>query len=160
MKLYEIKSELDKVINDGGIFVSTETGEILDTAALDALHGELSDKLDSIGAYVKDLQASAAAHREQMKYQAEAAKADEAKAQRLIEYVRQNVPEGKRFKLLRCDWRWRKSEAVEVTDESAVPEAFRKVAVSVDKAAAKKAMKEGQTVPGLALKEKISLSVK
>lgn len=160
MKLYEIQNEMDKVLDEGGVFVNSDTGEVLDDGALDSLNGEFNDKLDSIGAYVKGLMASAKAHKEEAKNQAAMAAADENKAKSLIEYVRRHTEEGKRYKLTRCDWRWRKSTSVNVIDEEAVPDNYKKMTVSVDKAAAKKALAAGEEIPGLKLEEKVGLSVK
>lgn len=159
-RLFDITNELDKILDADGVFINTESGEVLSAEALESLNGELNDKLDSIGAYVKALQVSAKAHKEQAKWQMDAAKADEKKAASLIEYVRQHTEEGKRYKLLRCDWRWRKSDAVEITDEKVVPDEFKKITVAVDKAAVKKALKEGKEIAGVRLDERIGLSVR
>jgi hypothetical protein len=54
----------------------------------------------------------------------------------------------------------RKSESIDITDESAIPNEYKVFEPKVDKAAIKKAIKEGLKVSGAILKENKNLSIK
>lgn len=55
---------------------------------------------------------------------------------------------------------YRKSEAVIVTDESLLPGQFTKTTVTADKTTIKKALKEGQEVPGAFIEKRENLQIK
>lgn len=54
----------------------------------------------------------------------------------------------------------RKSSALVVDDEAAVPNDYKKVELSIDKAAIKRALKEGVAVDGVHLQENVSLQIR
>ena len=61
--LYEINEQILRCVKDGDMVVDTETGEVIDMAALDALQMERDEKLTNIGKWILDLKADAKAIR-------------------------------------------------------------------------------------------------
>lgn len=90
MKLYEIDQEIQKILD--AMCVDEETGEvILDTEALNALQEARQDKLENAALYVKDLEATASAIKEEEKKLSERRKAMENKAGRIREWIMFNL---------------------------------------------------------------------
>lgn len=110
--LYEINEDIYNCFD-------SETGEILDVEALDALQIERDEKLENIALYVKNLTSEAAAIREEEKALAERRKAKEAKAERLTEYL-SYILDGSPFETAKCSVKFRKSAGVEIADNEAV----------------------------------------
>lgn len=158
--LYEINNQILACVKDGDMVVDTDTGEVLDVAALDALVMERDEKLTNIGKWILDLKADAKAIREREISLAERRKAKENKAEQLTEYMNV-VLAGKKFECADFKASYRKSQAVEVTDPDKVPASFLIVQEpKVDKVGIKKAMKSGEEVPGCKLIERNNLSIR
>lgn len=164
MKLYEIASAMDAVINGGFIF-DDETGEVIfDSGNLDELEDALDAKLEACGVVVKNIVAEAEAIKAEEKRLAERRRIKEAEADRLKEYVLYWMEKSgaKKIDTARVALSTRKSSVVDVTDEAKVPREFFKVKTmaSVDKAAVKKAIKAGEEVAGCVINERLTLQVK
>lgn len=164
MKLYEIASAMDAVINGGFIF-DDETGEVIfDSGNLDELEDALDAKLEACGVVVKNLVSEAEAIKAEEKRLAERRRIKEAEADRLKEYVLYWMEKSgaKKIDTARVALSTRKSSVVDVTDEAKVPREFFKVktTASVDKAAVKKAIKAGEEVAGCVINERLTLQVK
>lgn len=164
MKLYEIATALEEVIN-GGLVFSEETGEILfDSENLDELEAALDEKLEACGVVVKNLVAEAEAIKAEERNLAERRRRKEAEADRLKDYVLYWMEKSgaKKIDTARVSLSTRKSSVVDVTDEAKVPREFIKVKTteSVDKAAVKKAIKAGEEVAGCVINERLTLQVK
>ena len=138
MNLYEI----DKAIL---ACIDPETGELIDEAALTDLQMERTQKIKNVALWLKNLNASAAAY----------------KAESLKRYLA-NALGGEKFVTDECAVSFRKSTAVNVLDEAAIPAAYmtEKVTRSPDKTAIKAAIKGGEAVPGVALVENLSVQIK
>jgi hypothetical protein len=69
---------------------------------------------------------------------------------------------GERYSAGRVELAWRKSEAVEITDEFKVPDQFIKIeqVSKIDKLAIKENIKAGEEVPGAVLVTRQNLTVK
>lgn len=158
--LYEINNQILACVKDGDMVVDTDTGEVLDVSALDALVMERDEKLTNIGKWILDLKADAKAIREREISLAERRKAKENKAEQLTEYMNV-VLAGKKFECADFKASYRKSQAVEVTDPDKVPASFLIVQEpKVDKAGIKKALRSGEEVPGCKLVERNNLSIR
>lgn len=165
MNLYEINEQL-KVVLDGGIVIDEETGEILfDAENIEALQLALKDKLEGCALYLKNLEAEAAAIKEEEARLVARRKTKERKAERLKEYVRDTMAdngEGFRLETPRAALSLRRSESVAITDQSLIPREYLRIKEDIkpDKTAIKKALKDGQDVQGVCLVENLNLQVK
>lgn len=164
MSLYELGSSLEAVINGGMVF-NEETGEIVfDSDNLDALEMAFNDKLEGCGLFIKNCRAEADAIKAEEKRLKERREAIEKRVDRMEEYMLYWMDRTHTDKLEtpRCALSIRKSDAVLVDDVSKVPDKYKKtkVDVSVDKTAAKKALKAGEVIPGLGMVFRDNLQVK
>ena len=158
--LYEINEQILRCVKDGDMVVDTETGEVIDAAALDALQMARDEKLTNIGKWILDLKADAKAIREREISLAERRKAKENKAEQLMDYVNM-ILAGKKFECADFKASYRKSQAVEVTDAEKIPAPYLIIQEpKVDKAGIKKALKAGEEVPGAKLVERNNLSIR
>ena len=154
MNLYEI----DKAIL---ACIDPETGELLDEDALTNLQMERTEKIKNVALWLKNLNASAAAYKAERDAFDERMKQAQKKAESLKRYLA-NALGGEKFVTDECAVSFRKSTAVNVLDESAIPAAYmaEKVTRSPDKTAIKAAIKGGEAVPGVALVENLSVQIK
>lgn len=160
MKLFEINEAIERCVLDGDNVVDTETGEVLDVEALNALHMAFAEKAENIAMFIRNLDAEAAALKEQKNIFAARQKAAENKRDSLKEYLALCL-QGKPFKTDRVKVSFRKSEAVKVTEQDKIPETYLVYsAPTVDKAGVKKALKAGETVLGCVLEIKQNIQVK
>ncbi|WP_278558937.1 siphovirus Gp157 family protein [Acidaminococcus intestini] len=158
--LYEINEQILRCVKDGDMVVDTETGEVIDAAALDSLQMERDEKLTNIGKWILDLKADAKAIREREISLAERRKAKENKAEQLTDYMNM-ILAGKKFECADFKASYRKSQAVEVMDAEKIPAPYLIVQEpKVDKAGIKKALKAGEEVPGCKLVERNNLSIR
>ena len=158
--LYEINEEILRCVKDGDIVVDTETGEVIDAAALDALQMARDEKLTNIGKWILDLKADAKAIREREISLAERRKAKENKAEQLMDYMNM-ILAGKKFECADFKASDRKSQGVEVTDAEKIPGPDLIIQEpKVDKAGINKALKAGEEVPGAKLVERNNLSIR
>lgn len=145
--------------------IDPETGE-LDAdalAAFEALQMARDEKVENIGCWIKNLNADAAALKEESKNMNERAKRAERKADGLKRYLEAAL-HGEKFQSTRCAISWRRSTSVEV-DEAELPDlpeqyVRRKVTVEADKTAIKDALKAGEVIEGCRLVEKQSIQIK
>lgn len=158
--LYEINEQILRCVKDGDMVVDTETGEVIDAAALDALQMARDEKLTNIGKWILDLKADAKAIREREISLAERRKAKENKAEQLMDYMNM-ILAGKKFECADFKASYRKSQAVEVTDAEKIPAPYLIIQEpKVDKAGIKKALKAGEEIPGAKLVERNNLSIR
>lgn len=163
MRLYEIDRLLEEVINNG-YSVDYETGEVVfEYSDLEELQGELSEKMEGCGVYLKGLKADVEALKAEEAALKKRRQIAERKVERMEDYVQDvltNRFNGK-FETSKVKLSTRRSSKVEVIDESLVPNEFKteKITYTVDKSEAKKEMKNGNAIPGLALIETQNLQV-
>lgn len=141
--------------------VDAETGEIIDSAALDALLMQREEKLESVALWIKNLQSDALAYKAEKEAFAAREKAALNKADSLKNYLTYAL-QGKKFSTARCAVSFRKSEAVEILDEASIPQNYvvETVSTKPDKKTIKEAIKAGQEVVGCRLVENLNLSIK
>lgn len=164
MNLYEIDKHYQEVLENGFSF-DEETGEVLfDTESLDTLQGEYNEKIDNIVCFIKDLEALNVAIKNEKKALDERIKMNDNKIERLKNYIigSLNQRQLKKFETSKNKLSFRKSESVNVLDESLIDKKFmkEKITYSVDKTSIKKALKNGEVVDGATLEVKENLQIK
>lgn len=158
MTLYEINQQIQKAIELG---FDPETGEILDDSALQQLEIDRDEKVENICLFIKDLRAEATALDAEKKALDDRKNAAQRKADSLSRYL-QAMLAGEKFKTARCAVSYRKSQAVVITDQDAIPEEYIRVKVSrePDKIALKDALKTVGAIDGAVLEERTSMIIK
>jgi len=163
MKLHEIDERIEACVKlDDSRAVDTETGEIIDIEALEALEMERDAKLENVGCWYKQLLAEADAIKAEKQAMAEREKSKRNKADRLKAFLTQYLG-GKKFETAKVAMSFRKSEAVEFDSAyiADVPMEFLKIREpELDKTAAKKAIKAGEEIPGCMLVTRQNLTIK
>ena len=161
--LYELSSDLERVI-DGGMIVDMDTGEVLfDEENLDQLKATVAEKFLACKMFADGQRSKAQSLKDLAKAMTESAKAMEKKAERIEAYMldRAKANGGEistdsiTVKVRKCP------PSVEITDEEAIPKRFwrEKVTRTIDKTRIKEELKSGEYVPGAALvvNEKVSV---
>ena len=158
MTIYEI----DQAIME---CVDLETGEIIDTEQLDKLQMERDTKLENVACWIKDLKAEAEALKNVKQALAERQRVAENKAESLKKWLAYAL-QGEKFKTPKCAISFRKSEAVEVTDEGLNnlmkehDELLTYKAPEPNKTKIKQALKDGLNVAGVQLLQNTSVIIK
>ena len=158
MTIYEI----DQAIME---CVDFETGEIIDADQLDKLTMERDTKIENVACWIKDLKAEAEALKNEEQALAERQRVAENKAESLKKWLAYAL-QGEKFKTPKCAISFRKSEAVEVTDEGLNnlmkehDELLTYKAPEPNKTAIKQALKDGLSVEGVQLVQNINTIIK
>lgn len=116
--LYELNAKLavyEMEFDEDGCWVNEDE--------LDELKMEREEKIENICLWAKNLRAEASAIKSEEKALADRRKAKENKADHLEDYVALNL-DGAKFETPRVKILWRKSESVEILDESKIPDEF------------------------------------
>lgn len=159
--LYEINQNiLNCITTEEGMTVNTETGEVIDLEALEQLELERSEKIRNIALWIKNLKSDVTAldaEEKAFKARKDAAK---RKAEQLSKYLA-DVLNGEKVTGTDFAISWRKSTAVNVTDEKSLPPTFLiPQPPKVDKTGISKALKNGETVTGAELIERQNMTIK
>lgn len=148
--------------------VDFETGEVIDIERLDALQMARDEKLENIGLYIKNLDAEAAAIREEEKALAVRRKVRENKAERLRDYLSYSLA-GQSFETPRVSVSFRASTRCEVANEQALVEwlqihdrddCLKYTAPTVDKTKVTRLLKAGEEIPGAVLEQRQNMQLK
>ena len=151
--LYEINQSIMDCID-------METGEIIDIDQLHELQMDRTDKIRNIACYIKNLRSDAAQYDEEAKTFAARKKAAQTKAESLTAYL-SSMLNGEKVKDKEYSISWRKSESVNITDDSLLPDTYLvPQPPKVDKAGIKAALKAGTAVTGAELAEKSNIQIK
>lgn len=156
MTLYEINQQILNAIEYG---CDPETGEIIDMSALDALEMAREEKTENLVLLIKDIVAECNAIREEEQSLARRRQTGERRAERLKDYLQKQLA-GEKFKTPRCSVSYRKTQAVQIVDEDAIPEEFVTVFTAPRKLAIKEALKAGDEIPGATLEDRVSMIIK
>lgn len=156
MTLYNINQKILDAIEYG---CDPETGEIVDDAGLEALQMEMSDKIENICLFIKDLRAESKALHDEETALAKRRHTAENKADWLTNYV-QKVLNGERFKTNKVVVSYRNSQAVVIDDIDSLQDDFLRVKVEPDKTAIKEVLKAGAAVKGAHLEDRKSMTIK
>jgi len=142
-----------------------ETGEWINESDLDLLQMERDEKIEQICLWIKNLRAEAQMVTAEAKNLTDRAKNLTNKADNLERYVAGNL-DGKPFKTSKVNVTWRKSESVNITDESLIPDRFmdiqvvRKPVKKTIKAYLKEAEAKGEEVPWAKIEQKNNPTIK
>ena len=154
--LYEINNDILSCVDE-------ETGEIIDSAALDALNMELDAKIEGVACWIKDLKAEAEALKAEKQALADRQKKAENKAESLKKWLAFAL-NGKKFESARASVSFRKSKSVEITDINELIMKDDDLLVfqepKPDKKAIAAAIKSGREVAGAVLVENESVIIK
>lgn len=154
MTLYEINQAIMDCID-------AETGEVIDTEALENLQMLYEDKIEGIALWIKNLTAEAKAIAEEVKNLQARKKAAENKVESLKGYLHYAL-DGEKFKTGRVSISYRKSESVVVPDnwEEVPSEYLKQSDPTIDKVGIKKAIKAGIVVNNCYLEEKQNIQIR
>ena len=164
MNIYEINKTIEDILEDG-FSVDEETGEILfDESDLNALNAEISEKIENVACYIKNLTADISALKEEEKNLSARRKQKERKIESLRDYINyaMGLSGRKSLESPRCKVSYRKSSSVEVPDVNALDKDYitEVIELKADKTAIKNAIKEGKEVAGASIVERQNLQIK
>lgn len=161
LSLYEINEQLAHYEME----FDPDTGEWINEDELTELNIARETKREGIALYIKSLEAEANAVKAESKNLDERYKRLLNKATKLHDYLEADL-NGEPFKTPRVECRWRKSEAVKILNEDAVPERFldiqvvRKPMKNDIKKYLKEAEAKNENIPWAKLEEKQNLQLK
>ena len=162
MNLFEIDDAIQRCVKleSGDGYVDTETGEIIDTAAIEQLEMDRDTKIRNIACWIKNLESDEKALAEQIKTFTARKNAAKNKRESLKSYLAAFL-NGKKWQNSEVAISWRKSESVEVEEGAAIPEQYlRYKEPEINKAQLKADLKAGTIVYGCQLVTKNNIQVK
>lgn len=156
--------EINRAITDAwAACVDPETGEVNDElyAQFEALEMERDAKIEGIACWAKNLTSDAAQLKAEAKAMQERAAAAEKKAESLKGYLAAAL-NGQKFETPRCVIGWRKSTAVQIAPDAALPAEYlrTKTTVEPDKTAIKAALVAGTAIDGCHLETRNNMTLK
>ena len=152
MSLYDINEAIEGCVD-------TETGEIIDEAALTALQMEKKQKVRNIACWVKNLLADAESYKKEKEAFAARQKAAEAKAESLKRYL-SSACAGEKYNEPEFSIKWRASKQVIVDAGAKLPYEFMVWKdPQPDKTKLKKAIESGAVFDGVELIEKQNIQI-
>ena len=162
MNLFEIDDAIQRCVKleNSDNYVDTETGEIIDTAAIEQLEMDRDAKIRNIACWIKNLESDEKALAEQIKTFTARKNAAKNKRESLKSYLAAFL-NGKKWQNSEVAISWRKSEAVEVEEGAAIPEQYlRYKEPEINKAQLKADLKAGTVVYGCQLVTKNNIQIK
>ena len=141
--------------------VDEETGEVIDFEKLSALTMELSEKIENIALWIKNLEADAEAFKREEESFEERKKAAANKAESLRRYL-DTALNGQKFATERVSVSFRSSKAVQIAENTELPAEYIKTKVEKmpDKKKIGDALKNGIAVPGCSLVTNRNMQIK
>lgn len=160
MKLYEIPTKIRAALD--GIDCDPETGEILQADALHAVEAEASDKIEATALYLRELDAEAKAAKEEADRMIARVKSMQKRSDYLKAMLLDALHATGKVKTARVSVSIRTTQAVQINQEQAIPEAFttKKITISPNKVLIKETISAGGCVPGCELIERESVSIR
>ncbi|MBR1527767.1 MAG: siphovirus Gp157 family protein [Oscillospiraceae bacterium] len=153
MTLYEIDNAITNCID-------SETGEVLDEEALTALVMERTEKIESVGCWIKNLEAEAEAIKVERDKLAQRQRTAENRAESLRRWLA-GILNGEKFTTAKVAVSFRKSVAVQIDEDKLDKKYFVEKSVTVpDKTAIRNALKSGEKISGAYLEEKQNIQIK
>lgn len=163
MTLFEINEAITKAIENA---IDPETGEITDFSELEALAISRDEKIKNTALYILNIRAEAQALAEQEKKFKERKQAIQNREKRILARLEFDL-NGESFNSTEVNISYRKSKAVEITDEQAFedyanlfPEYRKPIKVEADKTAIKEAIASGKEIPGCEVVTKLNMQIK
>ena len=124
MNLFEINDAITRCVKlADGDYVDTETGEVIDTAAIEQLEMDRDTKIRNIACWIVNLKSDITALKAQGKTFKERRESAERKMESLKSYLSAFL-NGKKWQNSEVAISWRKSESVEVEEGAAIPEQY------------------------------------
>ena len=164
MNLYELNLAFNNLLE---VLENTEDEITKDlvTNSLNEIKMQTTEKIENIIKYIKNLESETVAIETEVKRLQQRKKATENKINRLKEYLKDftSTTENKKYNTGLFTLSVRKNApSVNVVDLKAIPNTFikKEVVETVDKAAIKKAIKDGQEVSGVELIQSESILIK
>lgn len=163
--LYEIDKNIEDIMTKM-YEVMDETGEVSSELAeeLQALNEERDQKLDNIGAFIKNLTSDVNAMKTEKDSLDKRIKAKQRQIDWLKSYVSSDLlTHGQsKFESARVVFSFRRSTSVSIPDQALIPKKYfiKKIETRVDVDGIGKLLKEGHTVKGASLIEKQNLQIK
>ena len=159
MKLYEVNQRIEELSEQ---MVDIETGEINEEifAELTELVEEKEDRLESIFLHIKNLASDITALKVERDSFDKRIKRKTREMDRLLDWTTM-LQKGKTFETDKVRVKYRKSQKVEIKDESLIPEKYIKFKTtkSPDKTAIKDVLKNGGYVEGAVLVERFNPNI-
>ena len=159
MKLYEVNQRIEELSEQ---MVDIETGEINEEifAELTELVEEKEDRLESIFLHIKNLASDITALKVERDSFDKRIKRKTREMDRLLDWTTM-LQKGKPFETDKVRVKYRKSQKVEIKDESLIPEKYIKFKTtkSPDKTAIKDVLKNGGYVEGAVLVERFNPNI-
>ena len=161
MNLFKIAEALERCVKlASGNYVDTETGEVIDTEAIESLEMERDTKIRNIACWIRNLDAEEKALAEQERIYRDRKNATHNKKEDLKAYLASFLA-GKKWKNEEVTIGWRKSESVEVTDMKKLSSYYlRYREPEVNKTLLKSDLKAGVKLEGAVLTEKNNIQIK
>lgn len=166
--LYEIAAKYRAALD--GVVIDPVTGEVAGLDELNAVEGELNDKVEGIANYIKELTAMSTAMRQEEKNLAERRRAIENRVSKLQDYIAYQMSAvGKnKVETATAAVTLRKSKSVEIPDEAAFVkwaemsglDSLISQKTTANKTEIKKALDAGMDIVGASIVEKTSISIK
>ena len=161
-RLYDFTEEYMQAFD--AIQIDEESGEVLGLEELETLNAQLEDKLEAVACYIKELERLAGDIKAEAANLAERRQVLERKALRLKKYLMQNMEAaGKRgLETAKCKISFRGSKRVEIVQPDKLPAEFWVVSENKrpDRAAIKKLLAAGGSVPGAMIVEVCNINIK
>ena len=160
MKLYQISDAIRQALDH--IELDEETGEILSADALHAVEAEAAEKIEATALYLRELDAEAKAAKEEADRMLDRVKSMQKRSDYLKAMLLDALHATGKVKTGRVTVSIRTTQAVQINQEQAIPEAFTtvKTTVSPNKVAIKQALLDGVEVPGCHLEARESVSIR
>ena len=137
-----------------------ETGEIADHEQLDKLQIERDAKLENIALWIKNLKAEEEDYKAEKRAFEERQRQAKAKRESLERYL-SDILNGEKFKTVKVECSFRKSQRVEIDDVYSLPEEYIKYKEpDADKTAIKEAIKQGKEIAGARIVTALNLQIK
>lgn len=155
--IYQIRQEIECFEFE----CDPETGEIMNAPSWDALNMAFEEKVENIACYIKNLTSDILAFKAEEEQLARRRRSSEKKVEFLKRLLADNM-HGQKFSTAKCAVSFRKSEQVEIMDESSIPQDMmvQTVVSRPDKSAIKEYIKNGHEVSGCRLIEKLNTQIK
>lgn len=151
MSLYDLQMEILECVD--------ENGELLDIEKFEQINMEIEKKIEGLCLWVKNLDAEAAAIKEEEDALKDRRTRKENKAKSIRKYI-QDFLKGAKFETPKVAISYRKSQSLEVLENAVIPDEYLEVKTKVKTAELKKAVKGGLELEGVYLLEKQNMSIK
>lgn len=156
MTLYKINEKIREFLAEN---VDPETGEILNTEALEKLEIERMEKLENYALVIKNYRAAMEAIKAEEDNLKTRRKSLEKNVDKLSEILKTELS-GEELSTARVKISYRKSQSTEIIDISKIPKKYLKFTPEAKKLDIKAAINAGLKVRGAAIVEKISMIIK